>query len=130
MINNFFSPENPAVYEINVGKYCTAGQATDDRMVHAHCTLDTKGCQHTQNILIVFHCNKCLHKRVSMICTFTACLVASVLQVHTVLRGTSPTSGHKKQELWQFSVSHLCSLIYRPCSEACQRPLNNYLQQK
>jgi len=25
----------------NVGKYCTAGQATDDNMAHAHDILDT-----------------------------------------------------------------------------------------
>jgi len=25
----------------NVEKYCTAGQATDDNMEHAHCKLDT-----------------------------------------------------------------------------------------
>jgi len=24
-----------------VGKYCSAGGATDDNMAHAHCTLDT-----------------------------------------------------------------------------------------
>jgi len=33
--------ENRAVYEILWGKYCTAGQATDENMVHAHCMLDT-----------------------------------------------------------------------------------------
>jgi len=37
MFNNFF-------YEVlslwdNVGKYCAAGQATDDNMAHAHCML-------------------------------------------------------------------------------------------
>jgi len=59
MINNSPPPppENRAVYEINVEKYCRAGQATDDRTAQAHCILDTKGCQHTQNILIVSHCN-------------------------------------------------------------------------
>jgi len=25
----------------NVEQYCTAGQATDDNMAHAHCMLDT-----------------------------------------------------------------------------------------
>ena len=33
--------ENPTVYEINVEKYCRAGQATDDNMARAHCMLDT-----------------------------------------------------------------------------------------
>ena len=27
-------------------KYCTAGQATDDNMAHAHCMLDTRGYKH------------------------------------------------------------------------------------
>jgi len=26
----------------NVDKYCTVGEATDDKMRHAHCMLDTK----------------------------------------------------------------------------------------
>jgi len=33
-----------------VEKYCTAGQATDDNMAHAHCMLDTKGYKHTLKI--------------------------------------------------------------------------------
>jgi len=32
--------ENRVVYEIMWKKYCTAGQATDDNMAHAHCMLD------------------------------------------------------------------------------------------
>jgi len=31
-------------------KYCTAGQATDDNMAHAHCMLDTYGYKHTLNL--------------------------------------------------------------------------------
>jgi len=35
----------------NVGKkYCRAGQATDDNLALAHCTLDTCGYKHTQKI--------------------------------------------------------------------------------
>jgi hypothetical protein len=37
VLNNFFF--NRAVYEIMWEKYCRAGQATDDNMVHAHCML-------------------------------------------------------------------------------------------
>jgi hypothetical protein len=33
--------ENGAVFELMWKKYCTAGQATDDNMAHAHCALDT-----------------------------------------------------------------------------------------
>jgi hypothetical protein len=38
-LNNFIS-ENRVIYEIMWKKYCTARQATDDNMAHAHCTLD------------------------------------------------------------------------------------------
>jgi hypothetical protein len=40
MFNNFFSP-NIVPFLDDVEKYCTAGQATDDRMAHALCMLDT-----------------------------------------------------------------------------------------
>jgi len=36
VFNNFF-PENRPDYEINVEKYCRAGQATDDSMANARC---------------------------------------------------------------------------------------------
>jgi len=38
-------------------KYCRAGQATDDKMAHVHCMLDTKGYKYTHSgcvILIAF----------------------------------------------------------------------------
>jgi hypothetical protein len=43
VLNNlfFFSPENHAVYEILVEKYCKVGQSTDDNMAHAHYMQDT-----------------------------------------------------------------------------------------
>jgi len=34
--------ENLAVYELNWGKFCTAGLAIDDDMAHAHCMLIPK----------------------------------------------------------------------------------------
>jgi hypothetical protein len=37
-----------------VEKYCRAGEATDDNMVHEHCVLDTQGYKHTLRI-----CNAC-----------------------------------------------------------------------
>jgi hypothetical protein len=36
----FFSPKNELFID-NVEKYCTAGQAADENMAHAHCMLDT-----------------------------------------------------------------------------------------
>ena len=36
----FFFRKSCRLWE-NVGKYCRAGQATDDNMAHAHCMLDT-----------------------------------------------------------------------------------------
>jgi len=40
MFNNLFSKIVPFLWD-NVEKYCTAAQATDDNMAHAHCMLDT-----------------------------------------------------------------------------------------
>ena len=37
-----------------VEKYCSARQATDGNMMHAHCMLDTQGYNHT---LRIWHCN-------------------------------------------------------------------------
>jgi hypothetical protein len=47
--------ENRAVYEILSKQYCTAGQATDDNMAYAHCTLDTLGYKYTHSGC-VSHC--------------------------------------------------------------------------
>jgi hypothetical protein len=64
----------------NVVKYFRAGQATDDRVVHADCMLDTKVYKHTHTHThthrhthgMLFHCNNdgknAPHK-------YTACLV-------------------------------------------------------
>jgi len=38
--NSFFFRKSCRLWD-NVEKYCTAGQATDDNMTHAHCKLDT-----------------------------------------------------------------------------------------
>jgi hypothetical protein len=43
-------PENQALYEIVWKKCCTAGDATDDNMAHAHCFLDTYSYKHTLRI--------------------------------------------------------------------------------
>jgi hypothetical protein len=41
MISNFFPPENPAVYDIELKKiYSTPGQATGNDATNAHCMLD------------------------------------------------------------------------------------------
>jgi len=66
----------------NVEKYCTAGQATDDNMAHAHCLLDTYGYKYT---LIIFNTyffplQQWLNERASMLhYTYIACLVNSLL---------------------------------------------------
>ena len=41
MFNIVFFPENRSVFLDNVGKYCRAGQATDENMAHTHFTLGT-----------------------------------------------------------------------------------------
>jgi hypothetical protein len=50
MFNNGFFLDKPVVYEIMWIKYCRAGQATDDKLAHAHCLLDTQGYKHTLRI--------------------------------------------------------------------------------
>ena len=35
-------------------KYCRAGQAADDSMVHAHCMLDILGCKHVFRICNIY----------------------------------------------------------------------------
>ena len=54
-VQKLFFFENRAVYEDNDEKYCRAGQATDDNMAHAHCTVDTQGCKHTLTICNVYY---------------------------------------------------------------------------
>jgi hypothetical protein len=39
----------------NVGKYCRAGQATDNNMAHAHCMLDNYSYKHPLSICNI-HC--------------------------------------------------------------------------
>jgi hypothetical protein len=41
VISNFFFFQKTCCLLDNVEKYCRAGQATDDNMVHEHCMLDT-----------------------------------------------------------------------------------------
>jgi len=68
----------------NVGKYCRAGQATDDNMAPAHCMLDTK-CTNANSeyvILIAFPLQQWLHKRAWMVrYTHTDCLVINVWEL-------------------------------------------------
>ena len=61
MINKFFTPKIVPFMRY-VEKHCTAGQATDDNMAHAHCMLDTKVYKYTRRIcnipyLLLFYCN-------------------------------------------------------------------------
>ena len=54
----------------NVENYCTAGQAADDNMAHAHCMLGTLGYKHTLSqyvILITFLLQQWLLERTSML---------------------------------------------------------------
>ena len=63
-------------------KQSTAGQATDDIMVHAHCMLDTQGYTHTLSlseyeILIAVALQQWLCERATMLrYTYSACLVS------------------------------------------------------
>jgi len=56
----------------NEEKYCTAGQATDGRVAHAHCMQDTSGYKHTFIICYMFALplQHRLHERASVLrCT-------------------------------------------------------------
>jgi len=49
-------------------KYCRAGQATDENMVHAHCMLITYGYTHSDYvILIAFPLQQWLHEHTSLL---------------------------------------------------------------
>jgi len=71
----------------NVEKYCTAGQATDDNMAHAHCMLDNQGYKNTHktcNTFCFFHCkNSCTNvPECHVIHTLSVCL--SVLSCNII----------------------------------------------
>ena len=58
-------------------KYRSAGQATDDKMTHAHCMLDTSVYKHTLRILIALPLQQRLYERSVMLrYTNIACLVS------------------------------------------------------
>ena len=46
IFNHFFPRKSCSLWD-DAKKYCTAGQATDDNMAHAHCMLDTEVYKHT-----------------------------------------------------------------------------------
>jgi hypothetical protein len=63
--------KNLAVYDIRAmwTKHGTAGQTTDDNIVHAHCMLDKYGYTHTHSecvILTAFHNNNVARTRLSV----------------------------------------------------------------
>ena len=87
IFKNFFPQKSYRLWD-KVGKYCRAGQATDDNMAHAHCMLDTN-THSTYVILIAFPLQKWLHERASTLrYTYIACLVLTETTVsisHTLI---------------------------------------------
>ena len=61
-------------------KYCTAGQATDGNMVHAHCMLDTEACNYTHSQYVTFIAlppQQRLHERAPLLRhTYISCLIS------------------------------------------------------
>jgi hypothetical protein len=49
MFKNFFFRKSCRFLH-NVGKYCSAGQATGDNMAYAHCMLDNYGYKHNSEM--------------------------------------------------------------------------------
>jgi len=78
MFNIFFSKKS-CLFLDNVGKYCRAGQATDDNMAHTHRVLDTN--THSEYIIVIaFPLQQWLHERASILrYTYIACLVLAKL---------------------------------------------------
>jgi len=49
--NNFFRPSKTVLFtRVCVGKYSTAGQATEENVAHTHCKMDNWGYRHTPKI--------------------------------------------------------------------------------
>ena len=121
MFKNFFSPRKSCLLGDNVEKYCTAEQATDDNMAHAHCMLDTWSYKHALRIrnIITFPFQQRLHERAAMICyTYIACLF---LPMQTVKKSTllpaftenfivSLKSADSLNSMWGMSEGHLLKL--------------------
>ena len=51
LMSNNFSRKSCRLCD-DVEKYCTAGQAADEIMAHAHCMLDAYGYRHTQYVTL------------------------------------------------------------------------------
>jgi hypothetical protein len=80
----------------NVGKYCGAGQATDDNMTHAYYMLDTSGCRHTLRI-----CNSYCFSTTTMVAR-TRLIVT--LHVHFLFNNTV---------CWNSSLRIYCSCFFQ-----------------
>jgi hypothetical protein len=64
-----------------VEKCCTAGQATDDNMAHAHCMLDTYGYRHPLRIRNTFCiCSATMVARTYLICYVIVHCLSCLLQ--------------------------------------------------
>ena len=68
MFNNFFFRILCRLRD-NLGKHCTAGQATYDNMAHAHCMLNTEATNtHSKHVtLIAFPLQQWYHENASML---------------------------------------------------------------
>jgi hypothetical protein len=82
MFNSLFSEILPLLD--NVGKCGTAGDATDDNMLHAHCMLipEATNTESEYVVFIAFPLQQCLHERASMLSyTYIDCLVSKLLEI-------------------------------------------------
>jgi len=86
IFNNFFPRKSCLLWD-NVKKYCTAGQATDDNMVHAHWMLDTEGYKHTLIICNTYSFSTAsLVVRTRLNITLNVHYLSGFAQVHTYYR--------------------------------------------
>jgi len=88
MLYSFFTPKKSCRLSENVRKYCRAGQATDDNMVHTHCMLDTN--THSEYVILIAFALQQWLKEVASILryTYTVCLVLTEITAsisHTII---------------------------------------------
>jgi hypothetical protein len=77
-LNFFIFFRKPRCLWGNVEWHCAVGQATDDKMTHARCMLDTQGYKHTLRICNIYCFSKAimLNERASLLhYTCIACIV-------------------------------------------------------
>ena len=91
VFSNFFFLRKSCLLWDNVGKYCSAGQVTDDNMASAHCMLDAQGYRHTLSICNTDWCSTATivvrtRLRITLIRTLPVLLINIIYVFSTTLQ--------------------------------------------